>query len=150
MFADQKILVALYTIFIILDEQLKEIYEIIPEELHPCEPEYILALADSLDKNHFLLVLYTKVQPECKHHYNGFRMKGVNSWVTESCFSSDKDQIMLQDPAEKSILCENEEVWSLVEVAKERLVIHFANKDILLTKGWEPTQRVIDPDAGNI
>ena len=69
--------------------------------------------------------------------------------MTEACFASDKNQIILQDPAEKSILCENEQVWSLIEVAKERLVIHLANKDILLTKGWEPTQRVIDPDAGN-
>ena len=95
-------------------------------------------------------MLKTKVQPECKHDYNGFSYTGIISWVTEACFQSDKNQIILQDPAEKSILCENEQVWSLVEVAKERLVIHLADKDILLTKGWEPTQRVIDPDAGNI
>jgi hypothetical protein len=69
--------------------------------------------------------------------------------VTEACFSSDTNQIILQEPTENSILCENEQVWSLVEVAKDRLVIHLANKDILLTKGWEPTQRVIEPDAGN-
>lgn len=28
-------------------------------------------------------------------------------------------------------------------------MIHLYPKDILLTKGWEPTQRVIEPDAGN-
>ena len=150
MFADQKILVALQAIFFILDEQMKEINEIYPQHLHPCESPLILSLADSLDKNQFLLVFYTEVQPECKHHYDGFRNTIVNSWVTEACFSSDQNQIILQDPAEKSILCENETVWSLIEVAKERLVIHLYNKDILLTKGWEPTQRVIDPDAGNI
>ena len=92
----------------------------------------ILALADSLDKSHFLLTLYSEVQPECKHHYKGLAMAGYKSWVTRACLLSKYYQIKLQDSTENSLLLENEQLVSLVEVTKDRLVIHVFPKDILL------------------
>lgn len=128
MFADKKILITHQYSIVILDEQLTEIEEIYPNRLHSCKPPAVFALADSLNTSHFLLVLDLDNQLECKHHYNGFNYTGSNGWVTEACFSSDTNQIILQDPTEKSILCENEQVFSLIQVAKDKLVIHLTPK----------------------
>jgi len=63
-------------------------------------------------------------------------MNGCKSWITRACFASDSNEITLQDPAENSLLLGNEQVFSIVEVAKDRLVIHVADKDILLIQNW--------------
>ena len=41
-------------------------------------------------------------------------------------------------------------VFSIIEYAKNKLLLHLAPKDLLIVHNWEKTHLVIDPNIGNV
>ena len=70
--------------------------------------------------------------------------------MTKATFDGASNKITLVEPALKSVMIYKEEVWSILEVSEGNLVIHICRLDLLITSDFAVTQRVVDPDSGNI
>ena len=83
-----------------------------------------------------------------KHSYPGkFRHQ---SWIVKARFDPDSEKMTLVEPESRSILLRKEQVWSILEVSEGKLAIAVYNKDILITTEYEVTERLVDPDSGNV
>ena len=89
------------------------------------------------------------VPKKCKHSYDEDD-PGYNSWLSKSFYDEKSKQLTLRDPDHNSLWIKNNEVRSILEFMKDRLLIHVSPTDLLIAIDWKVVQRIIDSDKGNI
>ena len=72
----------------LLNEQLLIIKTIHPSDLHPCKPTAISSIAESFDKNNFLLAIHA--EPDESQYRHDFSGDGYDkdSWIVKANFLS--------------------------------------------------------------
>ena len=109
----------------------------------------ICCLSDTLLKNGCIFALSAKPDKYNTSYDAGDDSRHI-SWITKAQLDANSGQLVLSDPDTKSILIEGGDVRSIVELPKNTLLIHTSPTDLLIARDWKVTNKILDPDSGNI
>ena len=81
--------------------------------------------------------------------FEGHNRDGRNSVVTLCCLNDFEHEFEIKSIEENSTVIYNENVASILEYAKEKLIIHVIQKDFLIIESWKVIKTITDPNDGN-
>jgi len=73
-----------------------------------------------------------------------------NSWIMKAKLDATSGKLILSDPDTQSIKIKSGFVASIVELTENTLLMHFPPTDLLIARDWKVTNKILDPDSGNI